>query len=198
MKTDLFQSWGHCSVFQMCWHIECITLTASSFRIWNSSTRISSPPLILFIVMLPKAHLTSHSRMSGSWWVIKHCGYLGLEDLFCVVLLCILATCSSYLLLLLGPYNFCPLLQSKVEPKASESPACVALLLITANQHHHKVGWCCLSLTSSCILLFQRAEIHIKCLLFLPCSRNLLLLEYSRPEIGISHSDIPSPSFNIR
>ena len=26
----------------------------------------SSPPLALFIVMLSKAHLTSHSRMSGS------------------------------------------------------------------------------------------------------------------------------------
>ena len=32
----------------------------------NSSTGIPSPPLALFIVMLPKAHLTSHSRMSGS------------------------------------------------------------------------------------------------------------------------------------
>ena len=39
MKTDLFQSCGHCWVFQICWHIECSTLTASSFRIWNSSTR---------------------------------------------------------------------------------------------------------------------------------------------------------------
>ena len=29
-----------------------------------------SPPLALFIVMLSKAHLTSHSRMSGSRWVI--------------------------------------------------------------------------------------------------------------------------------
>ena len=29
-----------------------------------------SPPLALFIVMLPKAHLTSHFRMSGSRWVI--------------------------------------------------------------------------------------------------------------------------------
>ena len=27
---------------------------------------IPSPPLALFVVMLPKAHLTSHSRMSGS------------------------------------------------------------------------------------------------------------------------------------
>jgi len=70
MKTDLFQSRGHCWVFKICWHIECNTFTASSFRIWNSSTGILSPPLGLFIVMLPKAHLTSHSRMSGSRWVI--------------------------------------------------------------------------------------------------------------------------------
>ena len=27
MKTDLFQSWGHCRVFQICWHIECSTFT---------------------------------------------------------------------------------------------------------------------------------------------------------------------------
>ena len=33
MKTDLFQSCGHCRVFQICWHIECSTFTASSFRI---------------------------------------------------------------------------------------------------------------------------------------------------------------------
>ena len=45
MKTDLFQSCGHCCVFQICWHIKCSTLTASSFRIWNSSTGIPSPPL---------------------------------------------------------------------------------------------------------------------------------------------------------
>ena len=70
MKTDVFQSCGHCWVFQICWHIECSTFTASSFRIWKSSTGIPSPPLALFIVMLPKAHLTSHSRMSGSRWVI--------------------------------------------------------------------------------------------------------------------------------
>ena len=70
MKTDLFQSCGHCWVFQICCHIECNTFTASSFRIWNSSTGIPLPPLALFVVMLPKAHLTSHSRMSGSRWVI--------------------------------------------------------------------------------------------------------------------------------
>ena len=65
-----FLSCGHCWVFQICWHIECSTFTASFFRIWKSSTGIPSPPLALFIVMLPKAHLTSHSRMSGSRWVI--------------------------------------------------------------------------------------------------------------------------------
>ena len=66
MKTDLFQSCGHCQVFQICWYIECSTFTASSFRIWNSSPGIPSPPLALFVVMLPKAHLTSHSRMVWS------------------------------------------------------------------------------------------------------------------------------------
>ena len=69
-ETDLFQSCGHCWVFQMCWHFECSTLTASSFRIWNSSVGLPSPPLALLMVMLPKAHLTSHSRMSDSSWVI--------------------------------------------------------------------------------------------------------------------------------
>ena len=70
MNTDLFQSCGHCWVFQICWHTECSPFTVLSFRIWNSSTGIPSTPLALFVVMLPKAHLTSHSRMSGSRWVI--------------------------------------------------------------------------------------------------------------------------------
>ena len=30
MKTDLFQSCGHCWIFQICWHIKCSTYTASS------------------------------------------------------------------------------------------------------------------------------------------------------------------------
>ena len=51
-------------------HIECNTLTASSFKIWNILAGIPSPPLALFVVMLPKAHLTSHSRISGYRWVI--------------------------------------------------------------------------------------------------------------------------------
>ena len=39
-------------------------------NLWNSSAGIPSPPLALFLVMLPKAHLTSRSRMSGPRWVI--------------------------------------------------------------------------------------------------------------------------------
>ena len=70
MKTDFFQSCGHCWVLQICWHIECSTFTASSFRIWNSSTGIPLPPLALFLVMVPNARLTSHFSMSGSRWVI--------------------------------------------------------------------------------------------------------------------------------
>ena len=65
MKSELFQSCGHCWVFQICWHIECSTFTESFFRIWISSTGIPSPPLTLFVMMLPKAHLTFHSRISG-------------------------------------------------------------------------------------------------------------------------------------
>ena len=70
MKTDLFQSCGRCWVFQICWHFDCSTFTAPSFGIWSGSTRIPSPPLALFVVMLPMAHLTADSRMSDSRWVI--------------------------------------------------------------------------------------------------------------------------------
>ena len=75
------------------WCIECSTFTASSFRIWNSSTGIPSPPFALFIVMLPKAHLTSHSRMSGSRWVITPL-WLSRSWRSFIVLLCILVTSS--------------------------------------------------------------------------------------------------------
>ena len=77
MKIDVFQSCGHCWVFQICWHIKCSTFTASSSRIWNSSTGIPSPLLTLFVVVLSKAHLTSHSRMSGSRWVITPLWFSG-------------------------------------------------------------------------------------------------------------------------
>ena len=40
-----FPVFVHCCVLQICWHIECSTSTALSFRIWNSSAGIPSPPL---------------------------------------------------------------------------------------------------------------------------------------------------------
>ena len=73
----LFFGIGMKTPFPVLWPLLCFpnflaywTFTASSFRIWNSPTGILSPPLALFIVMLLKAHLTSHSKMSGFRWVI--------------------------------------------------------------------------------------------------------------------------------
>ena len=71
MKIDLLQSCGHCWVFQICWHIECSTFTASSFRIWNSSTGIPSPPLALFIVVM---------LLRPTWVHITGCLLLGKCD----------------------------------------------------------------------------------------------------------------------
>ena len=66
-ETDLFESGVYCWVFQIFWHLDCRTLTASSFRVLNSSAGIPSHSLALFIVMPPKAH--SRFRMSDSRWV---------------------------------------------------------------------------------------------------------------------------------
>ena len=90
LEWKLTFSSGHCWVFKICWHIEGSIFTASSFRICDS-TGIPSPPLALFIVMLPKTCLTSQSRMSGSrsvitpsWssWVVK----IFFVQFFCVLL----------------------------------------------------------------------------------------------------------------
>ena len=55
MKTDVFRAHDPYCVFQICWHTECSTFTASSFKIWNNSTGIPSPPLGLFVVTFLKA-----------------------------------------------------------------------------------------------------------------------------------------------
>ena len=66
MKTDLFQFCGHCWVFQICWHIECSTFRASSFRIWNSSTGTPSPPLALSVPGC-LCEWSDHHGYLGSW-----------------------------------------------------------------------------------------------------------------------------------
>ena len=77
--TDFLWDWNENWPFTVLWPLLsfpnllaywCSTLTASSFRIWNSSAGIPLLPLALFVVMLLKAHLTSHSRMSDSRWMI--------------------------------------------------------------------------------------------------------------------------------
>ena len=103
LKTDLFQSCGHCWIFQIFGHIESNTLTALSLRIWNSSAGIPSLPLALFVVMLLKAHLTSHSKMSGSRWETTPSWFQVIKTFFFYVF----SSCS--LLLLLRPCHFCPL-----------------------------------------------------------------------------------------
>jgi len=52
------------------------------FQDLNSWAGIPSSPLALFIVMLSKAHLSSHSRMSGSRWVFTPSWLSGLWKSF--------------------------------------------------------------------------------------------------------------------
>ena len=107
MRIDLFQSCGHCWVFQICWHIECNTLMASSFRVLNSFTGIPSYSPALLTAALPKAHLTLLSRMSGSGWLTTSSQQSGSLRSFCTVLPCILSLSSSPLQHLLGPFICC-------------------------------------------------------------------------------------------
>ena len=91
IKTYLFQSYDHCWVFSICWHIEC-----STFRIWNNSAQILSllPPL--FVIMLPKAYLTSHSMMPNSRWMTTPSWLSGSLRPF----LCSSSMCSNHFFLI--------------------------------------------------------------------------------------------------
>ena len=92
MKTHPLLFCSYCWVFQICWPIKYSTLTSSPFRIWNSSTGIPSPPLALFIVMLIRpTWLQTPGCLALDEWSHHH-DYLGYEDLFCIVLMCILVT----------------------------------------------------------------------------------------------------------
>ena len=44
-------------------------LTASSYRVLNSTPGILSPPIAMFVIMFPRSHLISHSKVSDSRWV---------------------------------------------------------------------------------------------------------------------------------
>ena len=65
----LFWDWNENWPFPVLWPLlsfpNLLVYRVQHFHnwIWNSSTGIPSPPVALFIEMLPKAHLTSHSRI---------------------------------------------------------------------------------------------------------------------------------------
>ena len=65
MKSDIFQSWAHCWVFQICWHIETNALATAPFRIWSTSAGIPSLPQALLIVMLFLRLTWLHTQ----WWL---------------------------------------------------------------------------------------------------------------------------------
>ena len=95
-ETDLFQSCGHCWVFQICWPIEYSTFTASSFRILNSPTGIPSPPLALCLQELPKVNSNvtfTHGNFVSpiqhgigiTAYNLMNCGLCNFNPLFCVL-----------------------------------------------------------------------------------------------------------------
>ena len=66
MKTDLFSPVATDEFSKFAGILSAALSQRHLLGFEISSTGIPSPPLALFIVMLPKAHLTSDSRMSGS------------------------------------------------------------------------------------------------------------------------------------
>ena len=110
MRIDLFQSYGHSWVFQICWQTECNILMASCFRVLNSSPRIPSHPRALLTAVLPKAHITCSPECLalGGW--PHHCSNPIHLDLFCTVLPCILSISSWSLQCLLCLHSLWSLL----------------------------------------------------------------------------------------
>ena len=82
MKTDFSSPMATAEFSKYAGILSAALLTASYFRILNSSAGMPPLPIPLFTAMLPKAHLTSHFRMSslGKW--PHHCGYLSLKPLW--------------------------------------------------------------------------------------------------------------------
>ena len=94
-----------------------------------SSTGIPSPPLALFIMMLPKAHLTSHSRMSDSRWVITPSWSSGLWRSF----LYSSSVYSCHLYLVSSSVRSIPFL-SFIEPIFAWNVPLVSLIFLKSSQ----------------------------------------------------------------
>ena len=92
IKTDLFQSCGHAEFSKF----SGILMPALSQHhlLGFEIAQLEFHHVALFIVMLPKPPwLHSPGYLATGEWS-HHCDYLGHEDLFCTVFLCILATSS--------------------------------------------------------------------------------------------------------
>ena len=80
MKTDLFQSCGHCWVFQICWHIECSTFTASSFRIIGTLNDYPEHPVKTTGSILLKTLQAPVGRSVSFIWTVYWVGKLGVSS----------------------------------------------------------------------------------------------------------------------
>ena len=93
IRIDLFQSCGHCWVFQICWHFKCNTFMVSAFRVLDGSTGIPSHPLALLTAVLPRPTWLQLQNVALGGWPC-YCSNLVHLDLFCAVLPCILSISS--------------------------------------------------------------------------------------------------------
>ena len=78
MKTDLFQSCGHCWVFQICWHMECSTFTAKHpYSITKQNVRYKWYMLLpftfhcLFISDMAHVSMKKHRERIMALWPRK-------------------------------------------------------------------------------------------------------------------------------
>ena len=103
------------------WHINRII-----YRIWNSSVWIPPSPLALFLVILPKAHLTLHSKVPGSRWVITSSWLFELLSSF----LYIFSVFSCHLLLISSASVMSLLFLSFIVPIFAWKFSLVSLILL--------------------------------------------------------------------
>ena len=81
MKNDIFQSCGHCWVFQYCWHIECGTLKTSLSLLailWNPAFRwvcLSFSPLPFATLLFS---VTCKASSDKPFWISFSWGWLWL------------------------------------------------------------------------------------------------------------------------
>ena len=142
-ENSPFQSCGHCWIFQICWHNECSILTASSFRIWNRSAGIPSPPT-LPVVMLPKALKAMLSFLAILWNSAFRWVYLSFSPLpFASLLFSAVCKGSSATMLPL-PFFFFGMVLVTTSGKCYEPPSIVLQALYQIQFLEFVCHFCCI------------------------------------------------------